>query len=92
MKKHKKNLLWITDIDTMLEVYELAKKRGKKPGDSVEDEFLEIIKQKKDKAKLVGTTNKDLDLLCGDCREAGLKVFNMKEYERKRKRDKDNKN
>lgn len=45
--KKKKSLIWVTDIDIMLEVYELAKKRGKKAGDSVEKEFLEIVKKKK---------------------------------------------
>lgn len=81
--KKKKNLIWITDIDTILEVYDLAKKRGKNAGDSVEKEFMEIVKKKKNKAKIIGTTNKNIDLIAGECRENGLKVFNMKEYERK---------
>lgn len=84
--KEKKNLIWQADIDTILEVYELAKQRGKKPGDDISKEFLEIMKKKN--IKPIGTTDKDIDLLAGDLREEGKKVLNLKEIERRNKEEK----
>lgn len=84
MKNKKSNYVWTTDVITMTEVYELAIKHGKKEGESIEDEFFEVMKKKKDKFKCLGTTDKDSDLLTGDLREAGLKVLNLNEIERKK--------
>ena len=83
----KEQYAWQLNIGTVLEIYDLAIKRGKKPGDSVEEEFFEILKQKRDKFKLLGKTDKDIDLLTGDLREAGLKILNMKEIDRREKND-----
>ena len=40
------------------------------------------------KAKVIGTTTKDGDLLTGDLREKGLKVRNLNEETRKNKKEK----
>jgi hypothetical protein len=74
-----KNLVWSTDITTLLEIFDLARCHGKKPGNNVQEEFLEIYKLKPDKFQILGETNKDLDLLCGNMREEGLKILNLNE-------------
>ena len=44
-----KQQMFVTDMDFMCRVYELAKSRGKKAGDSIEDEFIELMKQGNEK-------------------------------------------
>jgi len=73
---------WVTDIDTMLEVYELAKKNGKKSGESIEEEFLEIMKKKNQSP--IAKTYQDIDMMSGNMREAGINVVNLSELERQR--------
>ena len=75
---------WSMDIDTYLEIIELGLKHGKKPGDSLQEEFEEVLKKKKGKIKYLGATNKDIDLLTGNLREEGLNVINLNEIERKK--------
>ena len=77
--------VWMTDIETILEVYELAKQHGKKPGDSIEEEFIEIMKKKQ--IKPIGSTDQDIDMLTGNLRENGIKVRNLKEDERNKKQN-----
>lgn len=84
-KSEFKNLAWAIDLETYLEIIELATKHGKKTGDNMQEEFEEILKKKKDKFKLLGGTDKDADLLTGDCREKGLKVLNLNELDRRKK-------
>jgi len=83
---NKEKFVWATDIDTILEVYELAKKNGKKAGDSVEKEFLEIMKKKN--MKPIIKTDQDIDMMSGNLREKGFKVINIKEIERRKKKNK----
>ena len=78
------NSLWQIDIDTYMEIVELARKNGKKAGDSMQEEFEEVLKKKKDKFKHLGNTDKDIDILTGDLRENGLKVLNMNEEKRRK--------
>jgi len=78
------------DISTYLEIVELAKKHGKKPGDEMNEELVEIMK-KKSKIKYLGETDKDLDLLAGELREQGFKVFNPKEEQRRKKNEQNKK-
>jgi len=77
---------FMMDIDTYLEIVELAHKHGKKAGDSLQAEFEEVLKLKKVKIKYLGATNKDADLLTGDLREEGLNILNLNEIERQKKR------
>lgn len=83
------NNLFILDISTYLEIMEdaiiLGKARGKTEGDNIEQEFAEVAQKKVllNKIKHLGTTDKDADLLCGDLREEGLKIINLKEIERR---------
>ena len=90
------NHIWTMNIEDyiiiMEEAIKLAKERGKKEGDNIEQEFFEIVEKKKmtDKIKHLGKTEKDIDLLTGDLREQGLKILNLKEEERKRQNEKSN--
>lgn len=87
MKKNKQ-IAWLTDIDTIMEVYELAEKHGKKAGDNIDSEFLEIMKKRKKKIKYLGTTDQDIDMLTGNLRESGKKILNLNEIQRRNRRKK----
>lgn len=82
------NNVWMISIDDYLEIMEeaiiLGKQKGKKEGDNLEEEFFIIAKKKNKIPKHLGQTEKDSDLLCGDLREEGLKILNLKEIERKK--------
>jgi hypothetical protein len=80
------NTLWMTDIETVLEIYELAKKRGKKQGDNLQDIFEEYYKEHPEKFNHIGNTAMDKDLLCGNMRESGIKVCNPDEIDRRKKK------
>ena len=82
-----KNQAWHMDLGTYIEICELALKHGKKPGESMQEEFIEVLKKKQDKIKLIGETDKDVDLLTGNLRESGLKILNLKEIERKKENE-----
>lgn len=77
------NNIFITDIETILEVYELAKSHGKKEGDNVQAEFNEVIKRHPEKFGYLGATEMDKDLLGGNLRESGLKIINLSEINKK---------
>ena len=80
----KKYHAFALDIDTYIEIVELAQKNGKKPGDDMNEELIEIMEKKKGKIKYLGSSDKDSDLLTGELRERGIKVFNPREEERRR--------
>lgn len=70
------------NIKTYLEIINLAIKHGKKAGDSLQEEFEEVLKKHPEKFELIGTTDKDVDLLTGDLRERGFRVWNIREIDR----------
>lgn len=53
-----KYLAWLTDIDTIMKVYGLAKQRGKKPGDNIQQEFFEVMEKIDSHVKLLGQVTK----------------------------------
>lgn len=71
-------------IDDLLAITELAKKHGKKAGDSMLDELHEYMKSKEGNVECLGTGDKDIDLITGDLRESGKKVLNFNELERRK--------
>lgn len=73
------NNIWMLDIDTVLKIYELAQQHGKQAGESIEEEFLQIMKQQPEKFKHLGKTEQDASLFTGNLREEGLKVLNLNE-------------
>lgn len=83
-KPNPKNSVFYMDISIYLEIVKLAQEHGKKPGDSMQEEFLEILKKKRKEIEYLGNTDKDKDLLLGDLREEGLKIFDLDEERRKK--------
>lgn len=79
----KQSMFLINDIDFMLKVWDRAKANGKKPGDDCQKEFDELVKEFPEAVTFIGHTEKDIDLLSGDAREAGIKVINMNEINHK---------
>ena len=77
------NEVWSLNIDEVLEIYEIARKNGKKSGDSIEKELKEYMKGKN--RKPIGMINQDMDQLTGNLREKGMKILNLKESERRKK-------
>ncbi len=77
------NNIWLLNIDDYLEIYDLAKKNGKKEGDNMQEEMLFVMNKKN--VSPIAKTNNDLDLLCGNLREQGIKVLNLKEKIREEK-------
>ena len=86
MKKKQLQYAWLSDLGTYLEAVKLAKQHGKKAGDNISDELMEVMKKNPKKFHMLGTTDMDLDMICGNLREQGLKIFNIKEAERKNKK------
>jgi len=66
------NKLFTLNIDTYLEIYELAIKNGKVAGQNMQEEFNTIMKQKPDKFKYLGTIEQDKEMLKGNLRENGI--------------------
>ena len=83
--KKKLNHAFIMDAKIYLEICNLAQKHGKKEKDSMQEEFDEVLKKKRNKIKYIGSTNMDIDLLTGNLREKGLKIRNMNEENRRKK-------
>jgi len=81
-----KNFLWNITMDDYMEAVELAQKNGVKAGESMEKYLLQVMKKKNKKP--LASTNLDIDILTGELREDGLKVLNMSELNRKKKKDK----
>ena len=79
------NEIWRITMEQYMEVINLAIKHGKKEGDSMQEEFIEI--KKKYLLTPIGTTDKDLDQLTGELRENGKKVLNLNEIERRKKNE-----
>jgi hypothetical protein len=79
-----KNKMFMMSIDIYLEAIELAQKNGKKVGDSIEKELIEIIKKHKDEVKYLGETEKDKGLIVGNLREEGLKILDLDERKRQK--------
>ena len=76
------NELWTTNVETYLEIMQLAKKRGKRVGDSMQAEFDEIKAKYPEKFKSMGAVNTDVDLLTGNLREEGHKILNLNEVQK----------
>jgi len=84
------NNLFMLDIDTYIEIMEeaikLGKERGKKEGENLEVEFFEVAEKlgKLNNIKHLGQTEMDKDLLLGNLREEGIKIFNLDEEKRRK--------
>ena len=77
-------------IEIMGEAIILGKERGKKEGDNLEQEFFEVAKKrgKLNNIKHLGQTEMDKDLLLGNIREEGIKIFDLEEEKRRKENEK----
>lgn len=69
------NALWNANIDDIIEAMELAQSRGKKPGDSFESEFLEIMEKKGKKP--FSHTEFTREELIADLTQKSYKIFDI---------------
>lgn len=67
--------LWKLNIDDYIEVVELAKKNGKKPGDSIEVELLEIMEKKGQKH--FAATELNRNELLEEYKSKGIKALSV---------------
>jgi len=76
-------------LTIMEEAIKLGKERGKKEGDNIEQEFFEVAKKKGklNNIKHLGQTEMDKDLLLGNLREEGIKIFNLDEEKRRKENE-----
>ena len=77
------NYAYNISADDLLKIYpeavELARQRGKKPGDDFGEEFQEIAKKLNIKITYLGKSEMDASLLTGNLREEGKKILNLNE-------------
>jgi hypothetical protein len=81
------NHIWQIDIDDYLEIMEgaiaLGKERGKKEGDNLEEEFMEIAKRKNKIPKHLGATELNKDELIDQYKLGGLNILDLTKKEDK---------
>jgi len=70
------NYLWEITVDDYLKVCDMAKENGKKPGDSMQQEFLEYMEQKN--IKSIGATELTKKELQKEYKSHDKKVLNIK--------------
>jgi hypothetical protein len=75
------NSIWQLDIDTYFEIIELAKSHGKKEGDSMLDEFIEIMERKN--IKPISHTELNKEELIREWASHGKKILDMTKKENK---------
>lgn len=80
--------MFIMNIGTVLEIYDLAKKNGKKVGDDCTEEFKEIYNRDPSKFIFLGTTDKDKDLILGNLREEGFRINTIEELQKENEKRK----
>lgn len=85
------NYAYTISADDLLKIYpeavELARQRGKKPGDDFGEEFQEIAKKLNIKITYFGQSEQDAGLITGNLRENGKKILNLNEEMEKRKNE-----
>lgn len=80
-----KNIIWsIKDLKVIPLIWQLGYRNGLKSGDKpTANEFFEAWARHKDWVEPIGMTEQDLDMICGNLRESGLKVLNTNELKRR---------
>ena len=64
---------FIMSLNDYIRIIELAEKHGKKPGDSMEEEFFQVLQEKGNNIKLLGDAT-DPEILKANLREHGIGV------------------
>jgi len=78
-KNPNKRSYWKTDIDTAIKIAELAVKEKI----TMQEAFNKLIKSGEIKPEYLGDGEMDGDLLAGNLREEGIRVFNVREKKNK---------
>lgn len=73
----------LNNIEAYFLIVERAQSHGKKVGESMQEEFQEVLKEHPEWFEFLGAGEVDVDLLAGNLRESGLKVLNLNEVARK---------
>jgi len=82
-----KNLAFmLNDFKALPLRHQLGYKNGKKAGEGLIEEAIEVSKRHPTCVTILGYTNQDIDLLAGNLREAGLKILNLNELKRRKKK------
>ena len=69
----------IKNLEAYEMIIELALANGKIAGQSMKEEFEQVHQEHPEWFEVIGQTDLDVDLLGGELRERGLKVFNFNE-------------
>ena len=69
----------IKNIEAYQQIIEKAQARGKITGQSMQEEFDEVYKEHPEWFERIGETDLDVDMLAGELRERGARVFNFNE-------------
>ncbi len=79
------NSVWmIKDIKAYFIICRLAQKQKIKPGESMQKQFELVCKKHPEMFDHLGDTKLDKDLMLGNCRENGLKIFDLDEAVRRK--------
>ena len=78
-----------TNLKCVLLAMRYAKFQGVKPGESFTKQLAEVIQRHPEWLDKVEECDKDVDLMTGDMREKGKKVFNLNEYMRQKENKKE---
>ena len=88
------NNIYLINPEDYIQIIEeaiiLGKKRGKKEGDNLEQEFFEIAKKlgKLNNIKHLGQSEQDKDMIIGNLREEGIKILDLDEEKRRKQNGK----
>ena len=69
----------IKNIEAYAMIIELAQANGKVAGQSMKEEFEQVRQEHPEWFEVIGHIDMDVDLLGGELRERGVKVFNFNE-------------
>lgn len=83
---NKRLAFMLNDFRALPLMYQLGYKNGKKAGDGLIEEAIEVSKRHPTWVTILGYTNMDADMLAGNLRESGLKVLNVNELKRRKKK------
>jgi len=73
------NQIWQINADIYLEIYELAVLHGKKPGESMEEEFKAVMKKRN--IKPIGNTELTTQELLNEYRSHGTTILDLRQRE-----------
>lgn len=76
------NDIWSLELDDMEEIYRRAKENGKKPGDSIQNEFIEYVQEKG--IKPIGSTEMSVEEYKRELKSQSKNVLDGRNKKRKK--------